>query len=83
MAETLTLNESGHTINYFLPVDRAVFQRKWLAMPEAGAIDSAENDQMKGCGVIRKCSPLFAVTNDTAERLSLKRYNGSGKGQPG
>ncbi len=57
------------------PSERRIFLEKWLTMPESSALVWAENEKLKGYGVIRKCragykiGPLFADNGEIARAL--------------
>lgn len=59
------------------PAERSAFLECWIRQPEGSALGYMKNGQLSGYGVIRKCrqgykiGPLFADTQDTAEKILL------------
>jgi GNAT superfamily N-acetyltransferase len=59
----------------FFPAPRAAFLRAWIAQPDASALGSVEDGELRGYGVIRRCrsgwkiGPLLADSEAIAEGL--------------
>jgi ribosomal protein S18 acetylase RimI-like enzyme len=70
------------------PVGRRRFLECWIRMPESKALAVMENGAIAGYGVIRRCrrgykiGPLFADTEDIANRLFQGLYTNIEKGEP-
>jgi GNAT superfamily N-acetyltransferase len=61
----------------FFHDDRTRFLERWIAQPESTALGIVQNGRLKGYGVVRRCrvgckiGPLFADSDELAERLFL------------
>ncbi len=71
------------------PADRKIFLGNWISQPDSLALGSLGPDKrLTGYGVIRKCiqgfkiGPLFADSDDIAEKLFVGLANFAGEGEP-